>query len=595
MPVDLNNLAGRLTQMKLITNEQAAELKNGKLNAADTAALGAALGKVTAENGGTELLKELSAAQGEVVNGQTADLMENLNKLGQALGDKMRASLGLPANKTSAPAQPADAGAKFNYDTLGEDTPAAKPAAAAPPAAAAGAAAAAKPATTTPTTAAAKPGTAAATTAATTTDAKPDLGKLAERLSQLKLINSTQAAELKDGKATDADIAALGTAINNMTADVPDAAKLLIELGNAQQSVNKQQAALRGIGQAGPVDPAELEALQKSQKGVVDAGVSYTAMQPGESLQDLATRYDTSVDELKQLNPKLAAELDKTGGKATTGQLVAVPVAASDVRAAPPDLSQVTETGPNAYKVPAPSLDEIRKAQGATMIRGMGGAEVKELQKMLNAQGANPPLAVDGKFGPKTEAMLKAYQSANGIQQTGVLGPQTLASFSASPKPIAQQAAADAPSTSGAAPASRVSGSELTGSAFGDKLGDAAQRIAQRMNSVGACAKGVNDALTSLGVPGRGHAYQKAEQLARNPKFREVNISSSDLANLPRGAVVVWGRSGAKPYGHVSVALGGGREASDHIQNQVRGGRYGTDFGNGPDPQGRQFRVFLPA
>jgi peptidoglycan hydrolase-like protein with peptidoglycan-binding domain len=586
MPVDLNNLAGRLTQMKLITNEQAAELKNGTLNKADSEALGAALSKVTVDNGGAELLKELGAAQGEVLTGQTSDLMETLNKLGQALGDKMRTSLGLPATKTSAPAQPA-ASCAFNYDTLGEDAPTAKPQTATPPAAAAGAAAAGAAAAST------KPAAAAPVTT-TSTDARPDLGKLADRLSQLKLINSTQASELKNGKATDADIAALGTAINNMTADVPDAAKLLIELGNAQQSVNKQQAALLGIGQAGPVDPKELAALQKSQSAVVDAGVAYTAMQPGETLQDLATRYDTSVDELKQLNPNVAAELDKTGGKAATGLLVAVPVASSDVRAAPPDLSQVTETGPNAYKVAAPSLAEIKKAQGATMIRGMGGADVKELQKMLNAQGANPPLALDGKFGPKTEAMLKAYQSANGIQQTGVLGPQTLASFSAAPKPIAQ-AAAGATSSTGAAPASRVSGSELTGSAFGDKLGDAAQRIAQRMNSVGACAKGVNDALTSLGVPGRGHAYQKAQQLAGNPKFREVNISSSDLANLPRGAVVVWGRSGAKPYGHVSIALGGGREASDHVQNQVRGGRYGTDFGNGPDPQGRQFRVFLPA
>jgi peptidoglycan hydrolase-like protein with peptidoglycan-binding domain len=380
-----------------------------------------------------------------------------------------------------------------------------------------------------------------------------------------------------------------------MTADVPDAAKLMLELGHAQQSVNKEQAAKLGVGQAGPVDPKELAALQASQKGVVDAGVSYTTMQPGESLQDLATRYDTTVDELKQLNPAVAAGLEKTGGKATSNQFVAVPVASSDVRAAPADLSQVTETGPNAYKVQAPALDEIKKAQGATMIRGMGGADVKELQKMLNAQGAKPPLALDGKFGPKTEAMLKAYQSANGIQQTGVLGPQTLASFSASPKPIAQPAADAASSTAGAAPASRVDASQLSGSAFGDKLGDTAERIAQRMNSVGACAKGVNDALTSLGVSGRGHAYQKAEQLANNPKFREVNISAGDLASLPRGAVVVWGRSGAKPYGHVSVALGGGREASDHVQNQVRGGRYGTDFGNGPDPQGRQFRVFLPA
>jgi hypothetical protein len=140
-----------------------------------------------------------------------------------------------------------------------------------------------------------------------------------------------------------------------------------------------------------------------------------------------------------------------------------------------------------------------------------------------------------------------------------------------------------------------VSGQQLTGTAFGNQVAAAAERSARQLNSVGRCALGVNNALTSLGVQGRGHAYQKAEQLANNPRFREVNISAGELSRLPPGAVVVWGRSAAKPYGHVSVALGDGREASDHIQRQITGGRYGTDFGRGPDPQGRQFRVFLPA
>ena len=143
--------------------------------------------------------------------------------------------------------------------------------------------------------------------------------------------------------------------------------------------------------------------------------------------------------------------------------------------------------------------------------------------------------------------------------------------------------------------ATRPSGANLQGTAFGNQIGDRAEREARRMNSTGRCALGVNNALVSLGVPGRGHAYQKAEQLANNPRFREVNISASDLSNLPRGAVVVWGKSDAKPYGHVSVALGDGREASDHIARQItRPGAYGTDFGRGPDPQGRRVRVFLP-
>jgi peptidoglycan hydrolase-like protein with peptidoglycan-binding domain len=355
-----------------------------------------------------------------------------------------------------------------------------------------------------------------------------------------------------------------------------------------------------GVGEAGPADPKALEALQKSQQAVVDAGVALFSMFAGENLEDVARRFDSSVEELKTLNPQLAQQLDNTVGKALRDQMVAVPVGASDVRGAPPDASQIVESGPTAYQMQAPDLASIRQAQGATMHRGMGGPQVMELQRMLNAQGANPPLAVDGKFGPKTEAMLKAFQGSNGVQQTGVLGPQTLGALDTNPRRITPEAAsaagvAPAPSPGAAGAVAAPTGQQLSGSAFGNQVAAAAERSARQLNSVGRCALGVNNALVSLGVQGRGHAYQKAEQLANNPRFREVNVSSGDLSRLPAGAVVVWGRSGAKPYGHVSVALGDGREASDHIGRQITGGRYGTDFGRGPDPQGRQFRVFLPA
>lgn len=171
---------------------------------------------------------------------------------------------------------------------------------------------------------------------------------------------------------------------------------------------------------------------------------------------------------------------------------------------------------------------------------------------------------------------------------------------SSSPLPASRpsQAAAQSPSTAttpSTTGATGPSGANLQGTAFGRSVAGAAEREARRMNSVGRCALGVNNALISQGVPGRGHAYQKAEQLARNPRFREVNMSPSQLASLPAGAVVVWGKSAAKPWGHVSVALGDGREASDHVARQITSrGRYGTDFGNGPDPQGRTVRVFLP-
>lgn len=133
----------------------------------------------------------------------------------------------------------------------------------------------------------------------------------------------------------------------------------------------------------------------------------------------------------------------------------------------------------------------------------------------------------------------------------------------------------------------------LTGSDRGARLAQEARAVAQRMNTVGACAKGVGDALQRIGIQQRGNAYEHAEKLARRGDFREVSVGRDDLRKLPAGAIVVWGRSEAKPYGHVAVSLGNGLEASDHVQRMVTNGPYGTDFGKGPT--GRPFRVFMPA
>ena len=63
-----------------------------------------------------------------------------------------------------------------------------------------------------------------------------------------------------------------------------------------------------------------------------------------------------------------------------------------------------------------------------------------------------------------------------------------------------------------------------------------------------------------------------ADQLDNHPRFREVHIPASELRGLPAGAVVVWG--GASPDGHISIALGDGRETGDHVdiqRTQLRG------------------------
>lgn len=50
---------------------------------------------------------------------------------------------------------------------------------------------------------------------------------------------------------------------------------------------------------------------------------------------------------------------------------------------------------------------------------------VKTLQMLLNANGANPLLDVDGSFGGKTETALKTYQEKNGLEPDGSCGKKT--------------------------------------------------------------------------------------------------------------------------------------------------------------------------
>lgn len=76
-------------------------------------------------------------------------------------------------------------------------------------------------------------------------------------------------------------------------------------------------------------------------------------------------------------------------------------------------------------------------------------------------------------------------------------------------------------------------------------------------------------------------AYMAADQLAKNNRFQEVKVARDKLRDLPPGATVVWNKGPGHPHGHISIALGNGREASDVIRNQIV---------NYPS----SFRVFMP-
>jgi len=102
----------------------------------------------------------------------------------------------------------------------------------------------------------------------------------------------------------------------------------------------------------------------------------------------------------------------------------------------------------------------------------------------------------------------------------------------------------------------------------GDRIADEAYYEASRRGTYGYCYNAVADAVER--ITGRflwgSHAYQAADQFASSSHFYEVY--SYNIRSLPAGAIVVWGK-GSSRSGHISVALGDGREASDDIAQQM--------------------------
>lgn len=116
----------------------------------------------------------------------------------------------------------------------------------------------------------------------------------------------------------------------------------------------------------------------------------------------------------------------------------------------------------------------------------------------------------------------------------------------------------------------------------GNRIADEAYYEASRRGTVGWCYNAVADAVERVTGPflWGSHAYQAADQFASNNNFYEV--FDYNIRYLPAGAVVVWGK-GTSRSGHISVALGNGQEASDHITTQMT-----YHYGGAPS------RVFYP-
>lgn len=79
----------------------------------------------------------------------------------------------------------------------------------------------------------------------------------------------------------------------------------------------------------------------------------------------------------------------------------------------------------------APGAGGATPTNAAPVQQGQSGPQVRQLQERLNALGAKPKLAVDGKFGPLTLAAVRAYQrthkdsAGRPLKVDGLVGPKT--------------------------------------------------------------------------------------------------------------------------------------------------------------------------
>ena len=223
---------------------------------------------------------------------------------------------------------------------------------------------------------------------------------------------------------------------------------------------------------------------------------------------------------------------------------------------------QQAQLSPVVAAPAAISLASLRSGQ-AQLSEGATGPAVEQVQQRLKLWGYELG-KVDGDYGPRTTSAVKRFQAERKIQVNGRVGAQTLAALEQTP----------------------VSVGRLQSSSEAQKLASVAQRVAARRGTVGWCYAGVADSVSrALGVELYGRsAYQASNILARHPDFKEVpTVKPKELPKLPAGAIVVWGKTKASPHGHISVALGNGREASDHIARQMTSLRGHTNF-----------RVFMP-
>ncbi|MBS2037798.1 hypothetical protein JST97_22630 [bacterium] len=119
-----------------------------------------------------------------------------------------------------------------------------------------------------------------------------------------------------------------------------------------------------------------------------------------------------------------------------------------------------------------------------------------------------------------------------------------------------------------------LDGSEahLAAGELGQRLAQAAENNALMVNTPGLALGEVSKVLREFGFRLGNHTgcFQLVSDMRASPLVQEVQLPRSELVHLPAGVIVVWDKAPGLQSGHVSIALGDGREASSLVCEQMQ-------------------------
>lgn len=211
-------------------------------------------------------------------------------------------------------------------------------------------------------------------------------------------------------------------------------------------------------------------------------------------------------------------------------------------------------------------LSAAEQRRAVALTKGAGDAAVTESFKQARLRGG----AVSVSRARSLVSLAQSRALAADRNRNGV----SAAERNTLTGPIARALTRGA--SGGAAEKAKPTGNLGTFGPKASRLAKAAERQARLMNSRGWCARGVNRALAAAGlyVTPLPSAYLYAKKLAADPRFREIKVTDAQIRKLPPGAIVVSApyNSPGNPHGHISVTLGRGLEASDHIRRVATNG-----------------------